>query len=60
MSEAARQVPTAATSSKPQTFAAKAFAVHSATAPLGPLTIARRDPRPESRDDFVHRRCWCA
>jgi uncharacterized zinc-type alcohol dehydrogenase-like protein len=47
MSEAARQVPTSDTpSSKPKTFPAKAYAASSATAPLGPLNISRRDPRP--------------
>src|ERR1700679_2383681 len=47
MSEAARQVPTSDTSSsKPKTFPARAYAASSATAPLGPLNISRRDPRP--------------
>jgi uncharacterized zinc-type alcohol dehydrogenase-like protein len=47
MSEAARQVPVGnADSSKPKTFAAKAYAASSATAPLGPLNVSRRDPRP--------------
>src|ERR1700729_668401 len=47
MSEAARQVPAGNTeSSKPKTVPAKAYAAHSATAPLGPLNISRRDPRP--------------
>ncbi len=47
MSEAARQVPVSGGHDKPQTFAAKAFAAPSATGPLGPLTIARRSPRPQ-------------
>jgi len=32
---------------RPKTFAAKAYAASSATAPLGPLTIARREPLAE-------------
>jgi uncharacterized zinc-type alcohol dehydrogenase-like protein len=47
MSEAARSVPAKHSHSKPETFAAKAFAAPSATAPLGPLTIARRSPGPQ-------------
>jgi len=47
MSEAARQVPTSDSLSKPQTFTAKAFAAHSAKAPLAQATIARRAPRPQ-------------
>jgi len=46
MSEAARQVPSGG-SFKSQTFASKAFAAQSAIAPLGPLTISRREPRPQ-------------
>src|SRR5580693_3795177 len=47
MSEAAKHAPVSdIQSSKPKTFAAKAYAAHSATAPLGPLNISRRDPRP--------------
>src|SRR5258706_2746978 len=48
MSEAARQIPEKDnSSSKPQTFTAKAYAAHSATPPLAPFTIARRSPRPQ-------------
>jgi alcohol dehydrogenase (NADP+) len=48
MSEAARQIPEKDdSSSKPQTFTAKAYAAHSATSPLAPFTIARRSPRPQ-------------
>ncbi len=47
MSEAARQVPVTTTSSKPHTFPAKAYAAHSATSPLAPFTIPRREPRPQ-------------
>src|SRR5882762_3834109 len=48
MSEAARQIPEKEdSSSKPQTFTAKAYAAHSATSPLAPFTIARRSPRPQ-------------
>ena len=47
MSEAARQVPAKDTSSKPQTFTAKAFASHSPTTPLAPFTLPRRSPRPQ-------------
>src|ERR1017187_6571294 len=48
MSEAARQMPSRDEySSKPQTFAAKAYAAHSATSPLAPFNISRRDPRPQ-------------
>src|SRR3989475_954008 len=32
---------------KPETFAAKAYAAHSAAAPLAPFTVARRSPRPQ-------------
>ncbi len=46
MSEAARTVP-APDSQKPKTFTAKAYAAHSATAPLEHLTIPRRSPRPQ-------------
>jgi alcohol dehydrogenase (NADP+) len=47
MSEAARQAPSSGKqTSKPKTFAAKAYSAHSATAPLGTLNISRRDPRP--------------
>src|SRR5258706_14573697 len=49
MSEAARQIPEKDnSSSKPQTFTAKAYAAHSATPPLAPFTIARRSPRPQA------------
>jgi alcohol dehydrogenase (NADP+) len=47
MSEAARQVPASDQSSKSKTFTAKAFAAQSATTPLAPFTIPRRDPRPQ-------------
>lgn len=47
MSEAARQVPTKDSSSKPQTFPAKAFATHSPTTALAPFTVPRRSPRPQ-------------
>src|SRR6266436_6052178 len=48
MSEAARQIPEKEdSSSKPQTFTAKAYAAHSATSPLAPFTVSRRSPRPQ-------------
>src|SRR5712664_4084435 len=48
MSEAARQMPEKKdSSSKPQTFTAKAYAAHNATSPLAPFTLARRSPRPQ-------------
>ena len=48
MSEAARQMPTPENSSpKPQTFAAKAYAAHSPTTPMAPITLARRSPQPQ-------------
>src|SRR6202171_2556725 len=48
MSEAARQMPEKEeSSSKPQTFTAKAYAAPSATSPLAPFTLARRSPRPQ-------------
>src|SRR3979490_3105756 len=48
MSEAARQIREKDdSSSKPQTFTAKAYAAHSAPSPLAPFTIARRSPRPQ-------------
>lgn len=47
MSEAARRIPASDSHAKPQTFTAKAFAAKSTTAPLGPLTIARREPGPQ-------------
>jgi len=48
MSEAARQIPEKEdSSSKQQTFTAKAYAAHSATSPLAPFTVARRSPRPQ-------------
>jgi uncharacterized zinc-type alcohol dehydrogenase-like protein len=48
MSEAARQMPEKKdSSSKPQTFPAKAYAAQSATSPLAPFTLARRSPRPQ-------------
>jgi uncharacterized zinc-type alcohol dehydrogenase-like protein len=48
MSEAVRQVPEKeVSSSKPQTFTAKAYAAYSATSPLAPFTFARRTPRPQ-------------
>jgi D-arabinose 1-dehydrogenase-like Zn-dependent alcohol dehydrogenase len=34
-------------SSKPQTFTAKAYAAHSATTALAPFTLRRRSPRPQ-------------
>jgi alcohol dehydrogenase (NADP+) len=42
MSEAA-----SATTAKPKTFTAKAYASQGATAPMTPFTIQRRDPRPQ-------------
>jgi len=48
MSEAARQMPAREdSSSKPQTFTAKAYAAHSATSALAPFTLPRRSPRPQ-------------
>jgi len=47
MSEAARQVPAGGSHDKPKTYTAKAFAASSAKSSLGPLTIVRRDPRPQ-------------
>src|SRR6202051_1638086 len=48
MSEAVRQMPEKEiSSSKPQTFTAKAYAAYSATSPLAPFTFARRSPRPQ-------------
>ena len=47
MSEAARQVPATPTASKPQTFAARAYAATGATSPLAPFSFARRSPRPQ-------------
>src|SRR5258708_7269308 len=48
MSEAARQIPEKeVSSSKPQTFTAKAYAAQSATSPLAPFTVPRRSPRPQ-------------
>jgi len=47
MSEAARQVPATPTASKPQTFAAKAYAATGATSPLAPFSFPRRSPRPQ-------------
>src|SRR6202795_2992646 len=48
MSEAARQIAEKEdSSSKPQTFRAKAYAAYSATSPLAPFTFARRSPRPQ-------------
>ena len=32
---------------KPETFAAKAYAAHSAAGPLAPFTLPRRSPRPQ-------------
>src|ERR1700681_2468864 len=46
MSQTARPVPEDS-SSKPQTFTAKAYAAHSATSPIAPFTLARRSPRPQ-------------
>jgi D-arabinose 1-dehydrogenase-like Zn-dependent alcohol dehydrogenase len=47
MSEAARQVPVSGThTSNPKTFAARAYAAHSATSGMAPLNITRRDPQP--------------
>jgi alcohol dehydrogenase (NADP+) len=45
MSEAARQTAKEATSGKPKTFAADAFAAGSPTSGLAPLSIPRREPR---------------
>jgi uncharacterized zinc-type alcohol dehydrogenase-like protein len=48
MTEAVRQMPEKEiSSSKPQTFTAKAYAAYSATSPLAPFTFARRSPRPQ-------------
>jgi alcohol dehydrogenase (NADP+) len=48
MSEAARSMPVRTVStSKPQTFAARAYAAPSPTGPLAPFTFLRRDPRPQ-------------
>src|ERR1700682_554612 len=48
MSEAARQMPAKEdSSSKPQTFTAKAYAAGSATSSLAPFTLPRRSPRPQ-------------
>ena len=48
MSEAARSLPVKTDSTmKPQTFAAKAYAAASPTAPLAPFTFVRRAPRPQ-------------
>jgi alcohol dehydrogenase (NADP+) len=48
MSEAARQIPEKeVSSSKPQTFTAKAYAAHNANSPLAPFSFARRSPRPQ-------------
>jgi uncharacterized zinc-type alcohol dehydrogenase-like protein len=47
MSESARQAPGPMAPSKPKAFTAKAFAAPSATKPLAPLVIPRRDPRPQ-------------
>jgi uncharacterized zinc-type alcohol dehydrogenase-like protein len=48
MSEAARQVPAREdSSSKPQTFAAKAYAAQTSTSSLAPFTFLRRSPRPQ-------------
>jgi uncharacterized zinc-type alcohol dehydrogenase-like protein len=47
MSEAARQFAKEDSSSKAQTFAARAYAARSATSGVAPLTIQRRSPRPQ-------------
>jgi uncharacterized zinc-type alcohol dehydrogenase-like protein len=47
MSEAARQVPSAQTELKPQTFASKAYAAHGPTSALAPFSFSRRSPRPQ-------------
>src|ERR1700757_5063416 len=47
MSEAARQTAKEATSGKPQTFTAGAFAAQSPTSGLAKLSIPRREPRPQ-------------
>src|SRR5271156_95494 len=48
MSNAALQTPPSqASSSKPQTFTAKAYAAHSPTAAMAPFPLARRSPRPQ-------------
>ncbi len=45
MTEAAQQ--TAKDTQKPKTFTSKAFAAQSDSSPLGPHTIARREPGPQ-------------
>jgi alcohol dehydrogenase (NADP+) len=48
MSEAARPIQEKeVSSSKPQTYAAKAYAAQSANLPLAPFTLQRRSPRPQ-------------
>src|SRR5713101_4107872 len=47
MSEAARQTVKEATSGKPQTFTAGAFAAQSPTSGLAAFSIPRREPRPQ-------------
>src|SRR3984893_17052080 len=48
MSEAARQISEKeGSSSKPQTFTAKAYAAQTASSVLAPFTLARRSPRPQ-------------
>jgi uncharacterized zinc-type alcohol dehydrogenase-like protein len=47
MSEAARQFAKEDSSSKAQTFAARAYAAQSATSGMAPFTIQRRSPRPQ-------------
>jgi uncharacterized zinc-type alcohol dehydrogenase-like protein len=47
MSEAAQAAPATGSSSKPQTFAARAYAAPSATGSLAPFSIPRRSPRPQ-------------
>jgi uncharacterized zinc-type alcohol dehydrogenase-like protein len=48
MSNAALQIPASQdSSSKPQTFTAKAYAAHSPTGAMAPFTLARRSPRPQ-------------
>jgi alcohol dehydrogenase (NADP+) len=48
MSNTALQIPASQdSSSKPQTFTAKAYAAHSPTGSMAPFTLSRRSPRPQ-------------
>ena len=48
MIEAARQISEKeGSSSKPQTFTAKAYAAQTASSALAPFILARRSPRPQ-------------